>query len=202
MTPKYWSLLGLMLDIIGGALLSVEAIKLENLRKLRGGILKQGRWILPPVITLPNPGIDSGEPSRPAEEADLRGTALSSLSLAIYLGIHYLAGIVVSAVLYFVLRKFGFDLVNFIGQILSSASGMAKAAVFAGIIVAGIFYAVSVLFILGELVHQLASAAWQASLWCLTTVDKSTPSGGVGMIGATLLLLGFIGQFLGTLLAG
>jgi hypothetical protein len=77
MEPYWWSVIGLLLDIVGAFLLAVEAIKLENLRVVRDRVLRPlSVSFRSPLITFheadgPGPGPGQGRRSNPSSSTVL-----------------------------------------------------------------------------------------------------------------------------------
>src|SRR5438093_307890 len=66
MQPYQWSLIGLVLDIVGVLLLSVEAIKLNNIRKLRTRFLLPFHdWVKPATVEFVDEGAGGSRKSAP-----------------------------------------------------------------------------------------------------------------------------------------
>lgn len=149
-----WTVLGLVIDIVGALLLSVEAIKLENVRKLRDNVLIVMR-------------------RRLRQETGL-GAILAGLTLAVILS--------------FILAAITGD---------DDSGGFWSAVAFTAAVLAALAIAVIFTEPLIRMVSAPLAAVISVMLWVLDYIDRKTPDGTIGVIGAALLVCGFTFQAIG-----
>lgn len=180
-------MLGLLFDIFGAFLLSVEAIKIENLRKFRDRFLvPMHRHTISPRITF-----DEG----------VEDTNIWSRHLGIFMGLHWIAGL---AVFVAANRLTSGWLINELAKLalwFFSFSGWMFVFVF---ILAAYSFVLLLLgvWMLGEVVHIAVTFSTRCLVLFVEWLDRRTPSGGVGLIGFALLFTGFILQMYGTFTLG
>lgn len=192
MAPQHFSMIGLILDVVGALLVAVEAIKIENFRAFRDRILKKAHsfTLSPRIVFVDKNGkreIVSPDEDRPAESFP-----------GLFMALHFVAGFVVviiangalDGLLYaYFLKAVGWFLdLRWYWQVpvllLTSTYGVF--VVFWG---------------LGEVVHVTLSSALNHSMKAIDLIEANTPSGTVGILGFLLLALGFLFQFIGTYLS-
>lgn len=191
MEAYHFTILGLILDIIGGFLVSVEAIKLENLKVLRE------RFFSPiHSVTLPHQIV--------FVKHETPETKSSGRWLLIYFGLHLLSGAIVCATVFLGINSF-FNGSPTIWQSLLwewywNQPGTLILLSSLLIIPIGCWFALIILFELGEMVHVALIWGTEIPIRLLDWVVTRTPTGTVGIIGFLLLFAGFLLQMLGTYL--
>lgn len=187
MQPYQWSLAGLVVDIVGAFFLSVEAIKLENLAKIRDHVLLPLHANLRPVpITVLEDG------------SWLMATKSKSFGMAMLIWTfwHFLGGaLLVGVVLWAIHGTFHFDLLGWAWALRDLLAPWARLPITA---LSCLFAFVLTTSFPGEVAHK---GTEQLSLWLLNAfywIDRRTPDGTIGIIGFCLLSLGFLGQVIGT----
>jgi hypothetical protein len=187
MQPYQCSLVGLLLDIVGVLLLSVEAIKLENIRKLRTRFLLPFHdWVKPATIEF----VDHSDSNNPK-------TAARDYGCACWLFTHAGSGAVTVGMLGIVLRHMlPRASVTMLDWFATIRTGW-KVAVIAMLVI----LLPNVLIYVGEFWHY--SVIWLTGGFVAAAqfVDRKTPDGTIGLIGVALALLGFVLQFVGTWLS-
>ena len=115
MQAYHLTMLGLVLDIVGAFLVSVEAIKMDNLRMLRDKVFnKAQRYLLSPRIIIVD---EKGKPisgipeSRPSDSYP-----------GLFMGLHYIAGLLVILFLNYVLNGMVFDIMITLAVLVSAQS--------------------------------------------------------------------------------
>jgi hypothetical protein len=178
------NLVGLVVEILGVALLSVEAIKLENLRKLRDLYLKPLHERTKPLAIM---FTDDGAPA----DARLRYQR-TTLDGCFWWGMtHTGSGAVSLVVLWMVLRPYLPDPVWFINH-WYRWSWVARS----------VFFGFWVVFVtatgIGEGYHH--SSIWLTGKFVDLSdyIDARTPDGTIGLIGFFIVVVGFVFQFIGT----
>ena len=177
MKPFHWAILGLSLDIVGAFLLSIEAIKLHNLRKLRK------RFLLPIHRATLSPKIKwvKDEPT----------TESSWTFEVLYTAGHYIAGIAVIGAANFVTGGWvvsrGYDFATWVLEKPWYVGVLFALAVL-------IFGVIFTLWMLGELVHMSLTWAAKNAVLFFVFIDRKTPTGTIGIIGFALLFVGFVFQ--------
>jgi hypothetical protein len=185
MKPYHWTMLGLVFDIIGAFLVSVEAIKLENLRSLRSKVLA------PVHAATLSPRIEFVE--------DRMVSAASRRFMLFYNGLHYLAGALLLVGVNYVSSGW---LLNLARSIMNWLSGKPWYVIVLLSLVFLWFGIVAGLWMLGELIHIAITRLTRLSLTALDFIDARTPNGTIGIIGFALLFLGFLLQMLAAYLSG
>ena len=192
MQPYHFSMFGLGLDIVGAFLLAAEAIKLENLRALRDGVLRHVRALTlsPRLIVLDEAGRPV-VPVRPLVPADRYPRLFTAL--------HNVVGLLVVVALNELLDRRIYRLSE---EIAAWAWGQAW---YAGVPLLVLFVFVGLgpgSWLVGELVHVAVENAMSISITVLDFIDARTPDGIVGVLGFSLLFAGFVLQMYGTYLGG
>ena len=178
-------MLGLLLDIIGAFLVSVEAIKLDNLRALRSKILA------PIHSATLSPKIEFVQ--------DRMVSSVSGRFMLFYNALHYLAGVLLLVVVNYLSRGW---LLDFAWSIIYWLSGKSWYVI---LLFSLLFLVVGILaglWMLGELIHVTITKVTRLSLVTLDLIDARTPNGTIGIIGFVLLFLGFFLQMLSAYLSG
>ncbi len=178
-------MLGLVFDIVGAFFLAAEAIKIENIQKLRMHYLKRAHTAsLSPKIRWTG--------SHVYVEASRR-------FLFFFTTLHYVAGfavlVVVNSVLDGRLMEWFFQYTRWLltKQWYWIALGIPLTIIYGGVF--GVW-------IVGECVHLTVTWSLNCSVKLLKFVERRTPDGAVGILGFLLLLLGFALQVVGTYLGG
>jgi hypothetical protein len=192
MEPHQFTMLGLVLDIIGAFFVAVEAIKLENLRTLRERVFRNAyRYTLSPRIRF----VDNETEPGPVDDVERPSERYAGL----FMGLHYVAGLVV---LLFINHLLDGRLIAWLSQ---AAVWLWTRPLYLGLpflLLALFLGAVVGLWGLGELVHMLMTGTTKSSIRFLEFVEARTPDGTVGVLGFLLLVAGFGFQFYGTYLGG
>ena len=178
MKSYIWSMCGLSFDIVGAFFLSVEAIKIDNIRLLRDRYL--------PVLSkkLEGPIMVPGE-----EGSDIAFTIqASSVYVHLFDLLHVLVGALIIAGASY----------PFWSSIVGFFSHVALPFLILGSIVLAVPLIV-LLWGIGELVHQSLLWLIRSAIALCDQIDKKTPNGTIGIIGFVLVFIGFMGQMLGTL---
>jgi hypothetical protein len=183
--PYHFTILGLSLDIIGAFLVSVEAIKLDNLRALREKVIRPAyKATLSPAMEI---------------IGDEMIVHASKRYLFVFTLLHYVAGLLLLLAVNALLA----------GRLMSSFRAVGLwlvarpwyvAAILAVLIL--VFGVIAGLWILGELVHMAIVELSKFPIRLLESIERRTPDGTVGIIGFFFLLSGFcfqiVGAFTGT----
>jgi hypothetical protein len=159
---------GLSCDVVGATLLGVEAVTLKNVRRLRDWLDERGHGffrVINPQITL----VDDVPPKSTRESLATTVTATAWLT-----GVLILGG-AVSFGLYEVSRSVG-------------ASSLTTLPIWALVLasVGGVLLALT----LGTLVISAAESLLNFLLRLIELLDRHTPTGGVGILGVVLLVVG------------
>jgi len=184
MQPHQWSLIGLLLDIVGLLLLSVEAIKLDNIRKLRTRfLLPFHAWVKPATIKF----VDH-------DDSDDSTTTARDYGCAWWLFTHAGSGAVTVGVVGLLLRRMSPRASVTMLEWFAALGAGWKVAVIALLVI----LLPNLLIYVGEFWHY--SVIWLTGGFVAAAefVDRKTPDGTIGLIGVALALLGFIFQFIGT----
>jgi hypothetical protein len=205
MSPGYWwSIGGLSLDIVGASLLAVEAVKLENVRKLVD--LLKNRALLPlesPLIVVPGQEKNAAVLEE-VNSVDNRRRGFGGRE-ALYIGAHVVAGwALVAAVLWIVYilasRIFHYDLVE------RNSDFLAQWPVWIVVIAAALIFVITlpiVWLFLGEwVIHGILERAVKGGMQLLVSIDRNTPNGTIGIIGFMFMFAGFVGQIAATIANG
>lgn len=185
MKPYHITMIGLIVDILGAFFVSAEAIKLDNLRTLKNTVLKpMHKATLSPKIEF---------------IGDHMVIQASRKFVFLFTALHYVAGIFLLVAVNLLLD----------GKLIKWGE-MGAMWLFSqqwywivlGVIVAVFYGVVGGLWMLGELVHMTITHITRISVKTIEFVEIRTPDGTVGIIGFSLLLVGFIIQMIGTYLAG
>jgi hypothetical protein len=177
MKPYHWTMFGLLLDIVGAFLVSVEAIRLDNLRALRTKLLEplHTATLSPKFIYL----------------GDRMVSSVSRRFMFLYNALHYLVGVVVLVLLNYVLQG------RLLGWAFSFVQWLLKKPWYVILVLALIVLAYGIvggLWMLGELVHMGITQLTRLPIPILSFIDARTPDGTIGIIGFAFLLLGFLLQ--------
>ena len=197
MPPYLWSMLGLSLDICGAFLVAVEAIKLDNFRRLRDQFL--------PTLTLAleSPLLRQPEDTDEAMESDpayykrnlRRGFGRHD---GLFLAAHYAAGIIVVLLVNIGLSAVGIDGVQFLRSTLKLLDHIPLIVRDFILVVVSALMLIGGLWGLGEVVHESSLRALRIIIRALDIIDRRTPDGSIGILGFVLLFVGFLGQMYGS----
>ena len=192
MESYHFSMVGLGLDIVGAFFVAVEAIRLENLRALRDGVLRRlHAYTLSPRITFVDKSGTAVGPVQPPVPA--------SRFPGLFMGLHYVSGFLVVVVVNEVLDGEPYNL--FLVGGLWVLDRPWYAAVFL-VLAFVLFGCVVGLWMVGELVHVGLTASIKLPMKVIDFVDAKTPDGTVGVIGFLLLVAGFLVQMYGAYIGG
>ncbi len=179
-------MVGLVFDIVGAFLVSVEAIKIENLRKLGTRVLDPlHRLTLSPIIEL------ADESQNQAPKASRRVNLSVPLFLSLYFSLHIAAG---AMALYIVDRAFHHSLSD---EISLAAKWVLARSVILRILIFGLvpIWGLIGLWTIGEGVHITLTQLTKLPLLVLEWIFRRAPDGTIGIIGFLLLFIGFVLQF-------
>lgn len=194
MPPYLWSVTGLILDIFGAGLLAVEAIKLDNLKRLRK--------ILEQKVSLPlqSPKIYAGPDNDDSTEAEVNSRRGFGGRTSLYAALHLVLGWLALLLIGWVFNTlFAFNLYVWITQQVGVLPLVLQLPIYA---VGGLILFGAIAYLLGEIVlHGLIEKSVDTILKTLDSIDRNTPRGTTGIIGFSLLFLGFMGQIVGTILS-
>jgi hypothetical protein len=188
MPPYVVSLIGLLLDIIGVALLSVEAIKLENLRKLRDRFLKpMHEYAKPMAVTLTDAPNEPPNPKLRYRRTMFDGCVWWALT-------HTGTGALTLWLVWVGVR-------SHIPGLLPWVVGQWQITGTFGRWTAGLIGA-WLLFVLatgiGEGYHYTTIWLTKRLVDVADFIDARTPDGTIGVIGFVTVAVGFLLQFVGT----
>ena len=189
MNAYQYTVVGLILDIIGAFLVSVEAIKLENLRRFRDRFLRpMHSSILPKKVTF----VDDETPLY--DQQPLPGDEVEfSEGLRRWFLSHTLAGVLAVSLAYLLLGHHAQRMVDFLLLWAASRSALSlialvlPAAVIAFLLILGV----------GEAVHFALIHLSRLPIAVLDVIDRNTPNGTIGIVGFSLLFFGFLLQIVG-----
>ncbi len=174
-------MLGLVLDIVGAFLVSVEAIRMENIRALRDKVFRKAqRYVLSPRIIVVD---DKGVPVAGSSER-----VPSDSYPGLFMGLHYVAGLLLILIVNHALEGLLFE---WLFKLAALLLGQPWYVIVPVAIVSLLFGVVAGLWMLGELVHELVSRTTWFVIRVLDFVDARTPNGTVGVLGFLFLLAGF-----------
>lgn len=182
------SIVGLIIDVIGAFLLSVEAIKPHNLNFLCDQVLKKiHHQTLSPSIMVTN---DFGK-NRPGDFV----INWASRHGGLFTALHYLAGVLLLLLA---------DLIS-AGWIHRSAAGVIEWVltlewywIVLTTLIATLWGVIGGLWLLGELVHVSVTFLLKRLIAALEFIQDRYADGTVGILGFTLLFIGFVFQAIGT----
>jgi hypothetical protein len=186
--PYLWSVAGLIFDICGAFLLAVEAIKLENLRKLKDRYLRN---LL--ISTTSRPWYD---PTVKYDFEELRRREFGG-RLRLFTFLHYVPGPVLLATVELVGLAYG------INPALGVATWIWHRSIIWRVvtIVISCWLLLLIFMGLGEMLHSLFTWTVSSAIKGLEAIDRNTPTGTIGILGFILLFLGFLGQLTGTIVS-
>jgi hypothetical protein len=199
---SWWSVVGLCLDIIGAFLVAVEAIKLENLRKLAETVR------LRVAIPLQSPMFPPEDPE--SDVWQIPPTELAAMGFGhrkgLYFATHFVAGFILLASLCWILEAVFPDLLGL--HIVVAAGSWIGSLHVAVIIVVCLFGGLLLLWLVvagvwaaGEFViHIILAGSAKAITKALLLIDAHTPRGTTGSVGFGILMCGFLGQIVGVFL--
>jgi hypothetical protein len=187
MRPYFLNLFGLVVDIVGVALLSVEAIKLENLRKLRDFYLKPLHERSKPLaITF------SDNDAPPAPRLRYQKTMLDG---CFWWGVtHTGSGAMTLGVLWLVVDLHMQGVIPWMVALWHGWGVLGRS-------IAG-FFGLWLVFVaatgIGEGYHYGTIWLTRKVVDLADYIDKRTPDGTIGLIGFFTVVVGFVLQFVGT----
>lgn len=189
MNAYQYTVAGLILNIIGAFLVSVEAIRLENLRRLRGKFLRPiHSSILPKKITI----VDDETPLY--VQQSLRNDEIEfSKGLRRWFLSHTFAGVLAVSLVYFLIGHHAQKLVDFLLLWAVSRSALSLIALALPAALIAFFLILAV----GEAVHYALIHLSLLPIALLDVIDRNTPSGTIGIVGFSLLFFGFLLQIVG-----
>lgn len=191
MQAHHYTMLGLEFDIVGAFLVAVEAIKLENVRRLRDGFFKRlHRYTLSPRLAFRSaddpPAVVKADDEVPSERY-----------VGLFIGLHYVAGLLV---LIAVDAVAGGRLSRWLREALTWTMEQPWYVAIAVGLLALVFGIFLGLWGLGEIVHMGLGGALRGAVNLLDFIDVRTPDGTVGIAGFVLLAIGFGLQIYGAYL--
>lgn len=179
--PYHLSIIGLLTDIVGAFLVSVEAIKIHNVKYLCDNVLRRihHQTLSPSII------IEGEEPPSPFI------ANWASRHVALFMSLHYLAGALVLALMDLLsggmLRGFAVWAVENVLMLKWYWIGLiALATTFFGGVVG--------LWALGEIVHVSIVSLLKKLISALELIQQRYADGTVGILGFALLFTGFVLQ--------
>ena len=201
MTPQHLTMIGLTLDIVGGFLVAVEAIKIENLRALRDRVLKRtNSYILGPQIL--TQGVLTFYGNRIARDNKCHSEnsqkkepeeSLPAMGCLPLLTLHVVVGFMVLLLLN---KLMGGIIYTKCLSAVSELNWLLRAALLLLVIIIGVPLSGSI----GSGVFSAFSVALRSTMKALDFIEAETPTGTIGIIGFLLLALGFLFQFVATYL--
>lgn len=194
------NVLGLLFDIVGAFFLAAEAIKIDNLRRLRAKVLARLRHatVSPPFA------LGEGEELTPEREQQFReafefGAPWGAKHPQLFTLLHYLAGTLICLVVGALAGRYVADWLSILTDwLLKTIPAFAAYTVIA---LATLFFVVAGLWILGELVHMTIVGAIRRSIDVIEYVEQHAADGTVGIIGFCLIFVGFLLQLIGAIVA-
>lgn len=190
MKAYQYSMIGLILDIIGAFLVSVEAIKLENVRLFRDRLVKLEPYTRSPVIVFVDPKNQRKSETKPSPKR-----VPANRYVGLFMGLHYVAGFVVLIAANKITHGFVLNL------LMRAAAWTLNRPWYIAVLVLLVFIVYGLgggVWMLGELVHVAIMKSLTATIGMLDFIDSRTPDGTVGLIGFLLLFFGFLFQMLGS----
>ena len=189
MNAYQYTVAGLILDIIGALLVSVEAIRIENLRRLRDRFFRpMHSSILPKKITI----VDDETPlydQQPLPDDEIE----FSEGLRRWLLSHTLAGVFAVSLAYFLLGHHAQKMVDFLLLWAASRSALSLIA----LVLPAAFIAFLLILAVGEAVHYALIHLSRLPIAFLDIIDRNTPNGTIGIVGFLFLFFGFLLQIVG-----
>jgi hypothetical protein len=196
-TGFWWSVCGLTSDIIGASLLAVEAIKLENIRKLAERIRLQVE------VPLKSPLFEPTDPN--SDIWKIPGSELQAMGFGhrdwLYTAAHVVCGWVGLAIVDLLIGTVTGH--NFAA--LSNSWILSRPVWLTLILYALVLWIVGygIAWLVGEvLLHRVIEGSVRTILRLLGYIDRKTPTGTVGIIGFIFMFFGFVGQLMATVING
>jgi hypothetical protein len=201
MTPQYLTMIGLGFDIVGGFLVAVEAIKIENLRALRDRVLKRtNSYILGPRILKQDVLTFDSNPIARDDECCIENSqkkepedSLPAMGCLPLLILHVVVGFTVLLLLNKLLD--GMIYTKCLSAV-SELSWLLQAGVLLLVIIIGIPLSGAI----GSGIFSAFSVVLRSTMKAVDFIESETPTGTIGIIGFLLLALGFLFQFVATYL--
>ena len=202
MSPQYLTMIGLGFDIVGGFLLAVEAIKIENLRVLRDRVLKRlNSYILGPrMVPTRNIFVDTigkvqdKEYRLESSQNKERIESLPAMGCLPLLALHVLVGLI--TIILFV-KCIDSNIYTKLSSFLSELSLLSKLLVILLITIIGIPLSGAI----GSGVFTALSFTINSIIKVIDFIDAKTPTGTIGIMGFFFLALGFLFQLVATYLS-
>jgi hypothetical protein len=183
MRPYHLAMAGLILELLGGFLVSVEAIKLQNLRKLRDRLFSplHDFTVSPSVHWVPGA---APPPSKTWKDRH---------PFVWFFATHFLGGALGVVICVTALESAGIDARSFIISWLPRSVP--------GVTAAALPIALGVLAV-GEAAHFLSICLSNVPIRLLDAIERKTPEGTIGILGFVALAAGFLLQFYATWAGG
>jgi hypothetical protein len=209
-TGTWWTLIGLVLDLIGAFLLSVEAIKIRNLLLLRDRLLSPLRTsMLPPAADVPVPGEDVrvrelglavSDPAVGQQNVNEEPYTLTTWYNVLYWGWHLGVPLAALGLAEYLRHRFGLFTDDWIWVAWWGLHPLARVgAAVAVVVLAGLFILTSI-FTLSCSAHEAIARTVGAIVGWLSSLEQRVERGVIGVVGFLFMAAGFGGQFVGSLL--
>lgn len=196
MKPAVWTIIGLVVDIVGVFLLSVEAIKLENLAKLRDRLIVGLRtYFESPRMFFPNEHDEGGSSDKNIDWSVNRRRGFNGNGV-LYYGFH----LIVPACLVFGMetlrRRLSLGEGEWFWVLWWQWDSGWKWLPFTLAVL--LFFLVAP-YTVGCWGHTIIEKVTNGVIWVLRRIESRTPTGGVGILGFLLIFIAFIFQIVGVL---
>ncbi len=191
--PLTLTLVGLSVDIIGALLVAVEAVKLSNLRALRDRLFVPVHRSLQPIPIVWH----EDEPYVPRRQDRLGRWVLAPwwTWLLFHALLAALPIVLVDLLLQQIGLHIGRDAYRAYSHFFEHHALWVEVLLVLGTIYAGLL----VIAFVGEPMHQLLIRLCALPITLLSFIDRKTPDGTVGIIGAAFLIAGFSFQAAGAI---
>lgn len=197
MKPAVWSIIGLLIDIVGVFLLSVEAIKLDNLARLRDRVVVGVRTSFEsPKLYFPDEHDESGRSKDDIDWAVNRRRGFNG-NTVLYLLFHLIAPTCLILGLDMLRRRLSLGNDEWFWVLWWQWGSDWKGIVLLAFLL--VFFLV-LPFTVGCWGHKLIVNAANGGIWLLRVIESRTPTGGVGIVGFALIATGLIFQLIGVVL--
>jgi hypothetical protein len=193
----WWSICGLTSDIIGASLLAVEAIKLENLRKLAEEIR------LRVELPLQSPLFKPSDPE--SEVWEIPATELRAMGFGhrdgLYTAAHIVSGWFGLVTIDLLVRATSsYDIAIGVNSWIVARNLWLALALY---LLLAIFFGLAASWLIGEfIIHRLIGGSARGAIKLLSYIDRNTPNGTTGIIGFVFMFFGFVGQIVATIVNG
>jgi hypothetical protein len=191
--PVAWTLSGLCCDIIGALLVAVEAVKLSNIRALRDRVFEPLHRAVQPIPIVWEEGESHG-PRR----SDWFGRWILAPWWP-WLAFHAFMAAMPIVLLDVLLRRAGLHLIGDAYDAYARSFASHPYWIKAVLVFVAVCAALILTVTLGEFMHQTLLAVCALPIKALTFIDRKTPDGTVGIIGAVFLVVGFSLQVVGAI---